>query len=848
MKSKTQKAAATTRCSHPGKRSFSAPHQSSSGKARGVKCILTLIVIQLVLCAGVLKANSFSTTGSMSAARDGQTTTVLLNGKVLVAGGWNGSTLLATAELYNPATGTWTNTGSFTTARAGHQATLLRNGKVLLSGGQNGSTSISTCYLYDPGTGTWSATGSMLNVRTHHSAVLLANGKVLVSGGTQANASAELYDPATGAWSYTGSNANWRMLATSTLLNNGKVLLAGGQSAAYRADCELYNPATGTWSATGSLTGSRAYHTATLLPNGNVLVTGGLNSSTTYSNAQIYSVSSGTWSSTASMSVAHQRHAAVLLPFSGKVLIAGGTGIGYLTRAEIYDPVAGTWATTGALNTARAIYWPDPNNLAAWLPSIGKVLIAGGSSSSSPTMLSSAELFTPDEATTVNRQNGLKGYWKLDEASGTRYDSTANAFDMTEFNTVGYDSAGVLNGAAVIDASYQDQGLHTSGTNAQVTLAFTADWTLSAWVNHTNKVYDADHILAKPGEVYLYTANYDGYEHMYAYIYDGTSGYNTVLSHKFAYILPYNTWTHVVLQRSGPNLNLFVNGQLAETVPMTGSVQNSGEDFWIGMQQYGWPWNGLIDEVGCWGRGLNPIEINTLYGGGTPPANNVALLSGLKSYWKLDETNSTRYDSTVNGFDLGEFNTVGYDSAGALNGAASVDASYQDQGLHTSGTNAQSTLAMSGNWTLSCWVNHTGKVYDADMILTKPGEVYLYTANYNGPEHLYVYVYDGSIYWNTLLSYEFSYVLPFNQWKHIVLQRDGSNINLFVDGQFEETVSISGSVQNAGEDFWIGMHSSGWPWNGSIDEVGCWGRSLNTDEVSTLYGNSTPPVAETFSF
>ena len=67
---------------------------------------------------------------------------MLPNGKVLVAGGGGTSGTLASAELYDPASGTWTATGSLVTARSVHTATLLPNGKVLVAGGQNGNSAL----------------------------------------------------------------------------------------------------------------------------------------------------------------------------------------------------------------------------------------------------------------------------------------------------------------------------------------------------------------------------------------------------------------------------------------------------------------------------------------------------------------------------------------------------------------------------------------------------------------------------------------------------------------------------------------------------------------------------------
>ena len=78
---------------------------------------------------------------------------MLPNGKVLVAGGDDSSGLLASAELYDPASGTWTATGDLSTARRRHTATLLPNGKVLVAGGDDSSAILASAELYDVGLG-----------------------------------------------------------------------------------------------------------------------------------------------------------------------------------------------------------------------------------------------------------------------------------------------------------------------------------------------------------------------------------------------------------------------------------------------------------------------------------------------------------------------------------------------------------------------------------------------------------------------------------------------------------------------------------------------------------------------
>src|SRR5438067_1365513 len=121
---------------------------------------------------------TFDNTGSLVTARYLHTATLLPNGKVLVAAGFGTSGALASAELYDPATGTWTATGSLGTARYYHTATLLPNGKVLVTGESNGRESVGSGERDDPGSGTWTATGRLGTGRYFHAATLLPSGKV----------------------------------------------------------------------------------------------------------------------------------------------------------------------------------------------------------------------------------------------------------------------------------------------------------------------------------------------------------------------------------------------------------------------------------------------------------------------------------------------------------------------------------------------------------------------------------------------------------------------------------------------------------------------------------------------
>jgi N-acetylneuraminic acid mutarotase len=166
------------------------------------------------------KKGKWTVTGSMSVGRDYFTATLLQNGEVLVAGGTDFEiNCYATAELYNPSTGQWTLTGSMSEPRCLHSATFLPNGEVLVSGGVNGiyttnTATVASSEIYDPSTGTWTATGSLNTSRASAATLLLATGEVLSAGryNNTGNGSvntyltsAELYNSSIGAWSLTTS-------------------------------------------------------------------------------------------------------------------------------------------------------------------------------------------------------------------------------------------------------------------------------------------------------------------------------------------------------------------------------------------------------------------------------------------------------------------------------------------------------------------------------------------------------------------------------------------------------------------------------------------------------------------
>lgn len=329
-------------------------------------------------------SNSNSGTGSSlvalsaSTARYSHTSTLLSDGKILIAGGTGtDGRLISNVELYDPRATTdataMTALAPLNVARASHFAFLLSNGKVLMMGGFDPLTAqpITNVELYDPqgngGAGS-SVVLTPLGIARAYTAMLrLTDGKILIVGGMDSNytvlSNVELYDPQGSGGAGSVSNLapinTARLVSSLQLLQDGRVLIAGGQDETFSiiSSVEVYDPsansAHGLTKNLAPMTAGRAGHSATVLDNGKVLIAGGLDAATfdTVSTVELYDplANSGNGSTSALTALSEPRssHSATLLP-NGKVLLAGGQvlsqsaqNVELMQSLELYDPSSG---------------------------------------------------------------------------------------------------------------------------------------------------------------------------------------------------------------------------------------------------------------------------------------------------------------------------------------------------------------------------------------------------------------------------------------------------------------------------------------------------------------------------
>ena len=375
---------------------------------------------------------------------------VLPNGKVLLVGLCSGPpgcdlvNFTDAAEVYDPATDTWTLTPS--PGRHFQEPAIVRieagpyAGDVLAIGGRDHLSNLTrTGARYDAGTNSWTSIPPMLTYTMGAAAVAvgpkvvvaggslpsfaevldcsvspptwvtgatpktnpsifayiaaLPNGNVLV-GAQPSNGDPEVFTPSSSpSWSFTDDpSSSSRSKEVMVRLPSGRVLRLGGVSAGLATDkVDEYNWSTNLWTSRPAMPGgARVDHRAVVLATGNVLSCGGAYSwgGTAQARCDIYDTSSTPWVTGVSMVTPRIDHTATKLP-DGRVLVVGGRSSlsgGFLSSTEIYVPAAGLWTPGPYLN-----YGSRSGHTAVLVQ--GKVIVAGGENSSGP--LNTVESYDP---------------------------------------------------------------------------------------------------------------------------------------------------------------------------------------------------------------------------------------------------------------------------------------------------------------------------------------------------------------------------------------------------------------------------------------------------------------------
>jgi hypothetical protein len=290
------------------------------------------------------------------------TTTLLLDGRVLVVGGYGGpyqysSSAVASAEVWDPETSTFAPTGSMAAARVGHTATVLPDGRVLVVGGAGPEGDAAQAELWDPRTNLFAPAGDLAHPRMGHAAALLLDGRVVVAGGASpiagtGIAEVEVWDPlslqfAEGVSLGLGRNLEGPSFHSPkspslTRLPDGRVLMAGVYLLPYGSysGVVVWSPSTGATHLI-EMARHRDGHAATLLADGRVLVTGGRSTSgEVLDSVELWDPATSAFRETTPLVKPAANHTAVLLADGRLLIVLDGSGPEGIVDPFIYEPEA----------------------------------------------------------------------------------------------------------------------------------------------------------------------------------------------------------------------------------------------------------------------------------------------------------------------------------------------------------------------------------------------------------------------------------------------------------------------------------------------------------------------------
>jgi hypothetical protein len=447
--------------------------------------------------------------------------------------------------------------------------------------------------------------------------------------------------------------------------------------------------------------------------------------------------------------------------------------------------------------------------------------------------------------TTLELKDGIKAYWKLDETSGTRYDSTLNLHDLTDNGSVASGS-GIINNDAVFDGSdYLELPALGSET--------TATWTVSQWVKFDNPVTGAYQvfsglILTLGMQVYLRP---DGAVEVAVYG-NGTIAYNT------GHFISDTNWHHIIVTgNSDGTVIVYVDGVLVFSHTTAGDIiaitNIAGGSF--GREHYGnYYISGAMDEIAIWSRVLSQSEITTLYNNGLAlsypfiPTSGLALwldaedlnldlINNCAAYWTLDDPSWS--DSTGNGRSLTGYGNINTTS-GKI-GNAVVFPTPIDQAQYLQASYPELAVG-TGDFSISCWINPSSfSDQDFCTILNLGlGDSSPFT------DRLFLCIMpDGELRiglgpnGQTYNSY-----VTFNSWNYITITRSSGSIYLYLNGVKDTTIGNAGDYGNYDGNVIIGvpndqLGTTNYIFEGLIDEVGFWKRALSQLEITQLYNNGS---------
>lgn len=454
---------------------------------------------------------------------------------------------------------------------------------------------------------------------------------------------------------------------------------------------------------------------------------------------------------------------------------------------------------------------------------------------------------------------GLVGYWSFNEATGTR---------ATDFS--GRGNVGTLTNISAPATAFSGwgpgkfgNGLRLDGTDDYVQVAnsssigITGDITISAWIKR-NVFNDYGGIMSKSDgssrwdfEFFMCGDSQCGGSNTLGFYTDSPGG-NTFSSGQ----ITDSNWHHVVVTRNTSTLTFYIDGVSAGTGTVSGAFNNNNDPIRIGTDGPAWnpiaEFNGSMDEVRLYNRGLSVSEVKKLYETGLVKIKNSVgatkinasqnviggstLQNGLVGMWSF---NSKDFSDKV--YDRSSSANNGYVYNTATSTAKTIGKT--GQGIKFDGTDdfvdlgANSSMNPTSNTaTFSAWVYYTTNITTAMTILSKDtnaADSDFFFRIQNPSTGVFRCNFEGAGGSDTSAG-----VVTPGVWQHIACVWDGTNRIIYKNGVAVDTVAGTPTFSSSGGNVSLGRRNEaggGLYFNGKIDEVRMYNRALTASEIKQLY-------------
>jgi len=452
-----------------------------------------------------------------------------------------------------------------------------------------------------------------------------------------------------------------------------------------------------------------------------------------------------------------------------------------------------------------------------------------------------------DDFNNVIINNGLAGYWKFDEGTGT------NAADSS-----GYGNDGTLTSGPTWSASPTNSILFTNpyalnfdGTDdyvdmndvAAYDLGDTADLTIAGWFNRDTATTD-DTLVSKRAGITAGDTGYilyldDADDKLYFEISDGTDEYQLASTSTFTS----TGWTHFTVvwdQDSAANSEIYIDG-VDDDATDTGTIGNIGDasnavDFRLAIESDdGNPLDGSLDDVRVYAATATATEAGALGSGRFLEPSSLAPVV----HWKFDDgTGSSATDSSGNGYTatLNSMEAADWESSDkpSLDFSNPYSINFDDNPEYITVPDISSEF--SDEATLSMWIRNdaaTPSSYDTGFLdLSSYGVTshYPWTDNY-----LYLNTFRNSRVQTSSSNVGFDK----SAWHHLAITTKPGDDNYIVyqNGSVVETFEGESSI-SIGTSGTLGRSSSTYWFVGKNDDVRLYNTSLTAAQISTLAGGN----------